>query len=630
MNKTTLKTSMILLLMSVLGIVTMVNFAQNGENKVDDFDDNLNITRIFRLVNSLNKEAEKQQANGFEKRAEMLKNYFQKKTGISDEANLKLKELAAKFQKESERLNAEIKEFRKNQKNKPNDAALASELAKLRESRNKLFADSRQSLSNDMAKDDSEKVLKFLREKVIGKSQKIDKSRLKKSFKKTEELNWFSKISYNEASVFESEIEGYSLIDYDPIAGEIFAMAVTEGRCEVGGDGEHYFDCDSALVYSEIKNELQEVLAEADAYDAGDSTSVEFYATEFNGQPLWNGQYCIYSQHGIEPGDYSLITAESSECVDVEIPETPTIDILWNGNSIKNTTQEAVVGQKIELSVAVTGGTPTNQQWTIDGEKVKDYKINIVDGKAVSAEKTNLESQHLSQSSVQFYWVDGGEGRQIQVTANVNGTPYSATATFNVKRLVVSVTTTTGSTTIYTVEQHQELVFGSIPFSVEGIRFFRNSFQLPTGYSGDTYWLQTINYTSKRTLSDGQTVQTASGIGLDDLFPYSSFDPNSGSTADSPGFCLRVCGDAPSISKLEVQISAEMWLMFKPKNLPNGEESIYVPLKKVNWNWSAIATRGSDFLFTLTNSSNTQNPIAEDTTNFPIWSIIVTGQEPYQ
>lgn len=124
---------------------------------------------------------------------------------------------------------------------------------------------------------------------------------------------------------------------------------------------------------------------------------------------------------------------------------------------ITNTTQEAIVGQKIDLEIAVTGGgTPSNPQWTIAGEKVKNYVVNFSNGSPVSAVKTNLTSQDLNQSSAGFYWVDGGESRQVRYAATINGTLYTASAAFDVKRPTVTVSSTTNTTTIYTSFDHQE------------------------------------------------------------------------------------------------------------------------------------------------------------------------------
>lgn len=313
------------------------------------------------------------------------------------------------------------------------------------------------------------------------------------------------------------------------------------------------------------------------------------------------------------------------------IEVAPKIEILRNGQVINTTTaQNVIVGEQINLSATVTGGTPSSYQWTVPGQKVKNY---VVTNTSSNMSGTVTELDNTNQQNISYYWVDGGEGRQVRYTATVRGRQYSKTAIFNVKRPTVTVTSATHMTTIYTRGQHQELLFGQISFnSTDGIKFTRSDFQVPSGFSGDTIWVQIIDYAYTRTLNDGQTTQTASGVGLDSAFPYSSNDPNAASTQDSPGVCLRICSDSTSKTKMQTRIDADMYLMFKPSNLPSGESAIYVPLRKVTWNWRAIATRRPDFLFELPSNccSNSQNPSGVDTTSFPQWTVLVTGNEPYQ
>ncbi len=320
---------------------------------------------------------------------------------------------------------------------------------------------------------------------------------------------------------------------------------------------------------------------------------------------------------------------------DADVNGKPKIRILRNGNVISNptTTTNVVVGEKIELITTVQGGTPSSKQWTIPGTKIANYVVNYTSGSTTSSGVlTELTSQNLTQSSIQFYWVDGADSRNVQYSITIGNRTYSATAKFNVKRPTVSVTTATNTTTIFTTGQAQRqfLLFGArsiLGTETAGINFARNNFQVPTGFSGDSVWVQKINYSYQRTLTDGQTIQTASGNGLDMRFPYSSNDPNSEFTSDLPGVCLRRCNDSTEIIRMQARIDAEMWLMFKP----SGNNSIYVPLRKVIWYWSASATRGSDMLFTTDpNPSNSDNPSGEDTTSFPQWTTLVTGDEPFQ
>jgi hypothetical protein len=323
MKKLKLNLPIILLLASVLSIANIAGFAQSqntevGNVQTNDFENNQNLVRIFRLINSLNKEADKQQSKGFPKRAEMVRNYFQKKTSVTPDARLKLNELAVNFQKERERLNSAIKEILKIQKDKPNDSALISELEKLRESRNKLYDYSRKSLVDSLTKDDFERTLRFLREEIIGKSKKIDKP---KSIKKQiGNAVWFNNISYNISSV-EDEVSGYSYLDYDPGSGELWGGAVTEGLCEAySGDGEHEWGCRGAWAYAEITSAAGDIIASESADNVGDSAEVYIYGSVFNGAPLEDGQYCIYGEHAVETNhDYQMIYASSSACEDVEI-----------------------------------------------------------------------------------------------------------------------------------------------------------------------------------------------------------------------------------------------------------------------------------------------------------------------
>jgi hypothetical protein len=313
------------------------------------------------------------------------------------------------------------------------------------------------------------------------------------------------------------------------------------------------------------------------------------------------------------------------------IKAKPQIKILRNGQDITSTpqnqnVQNVVVGEKISLTTQVTGGgTPTNKQWSVPETRIKDYQVVYTSPTApTSATKIALNASDLQNTNVDFYWVDGADGREVTYSITVSGKTYFAKAKFNVKRPDVDVTADTGTRDVYleTRRQSQNVGFG-------GIVFTRLNFQLPTGFTGKTYWLQTVSYSNVKRASNGET-RTASGTGLDSIFPYSSNDPNSSSTSDAPAVCLRVCNDSSfSFTTMTTNFNAEMWLIFKPDT----SNSIYVPLKKVSWDWSSVSTQGSDFLFTLTSksfSAYTPNTSIPYTTSFPEWNKLITGREPYQ
>jgi hypothetical protein len=251
------------------------------------------------------------------------------------------------------------------------------------------------------------------------------------------------------------------------------------------------------------------------------------------------------------------------------------LEILRNGQPIAVSgqtpvTQNVIVGEKIDLTTRVTGGTSTqsNHQWTIPGTRIANYAVTYTNSSSPSSGVlTELTNQNLAQPSIQFYWTDGADARNVQYFVKVNNKPYTAIAKFNVKRPTVTVASNTHLTTIYTASQHQELLFGEISRfgrSTFGITFTRNDFQVPTNFAGDTVWVQVIDYAYTRTLTDGQTMQTASAVGLDSIFPYSANDPNATLTRDLPAVCLRVCSETTSMIKMQTRIDANMWLMFKP------------------------------------------------------------------
>lgn len=615
MREIKFKISIILLLVSVVGIAALIGIAQseNTNNKADNFDDNLNLVRVFRLVNSLNKEAEKQETKGFTKRAEMLRNYFQKKTGISNEAKLKLNQLATNFQKESEKVNAEIKEVRKNQANKPNDEAVASELVKLRESRIKLFDSSRKSLNDEFAKEDFERVLKFLREEILERIKNNSKARAKKNPIKKENQEFFENISLN--TTFEAAMDsfmlGYSSVEYDGENKEVWSSSITEGNCEYRDeDGGLENNCSSASVHSVLSDPDGTGIALEDVSLSGSYAESYLYST-----PVVSGQFCIDAEHQIEDQVYFVLYSQSSDCVNVALP---TVKIMWNGNEITNTTQEAIVGQKIDLSMTFTGqGTPTNQQWTIGGEKVKNYVVICPSAPTcqtgTEGKPYDLLTADLNQNSINFYWWKGEDNLQVNFSAIIDGLQYQANASFNVKQpTVTSIDVSTGGVNPRPANAPVELSYGS-PNSIPGVKFVPHI--TDNGIAGNIQWVQTMYSLRRFKWNDNQTPcgysdwQRREGEGLDSTYPYPFLDVSEFSMADSPGINLTT-----SIQKVVATDTAKSWLMFKPQ----GDNSIWIPLKVISWSWNGEAEK-IEGIWQKTIGTRT-TPTVEDPVAFPKWT----------
>ena len=229
------------------------------------------------------------------------------------------------------------------------------------------------------------------------------------------------------------------------------------------------------------------------------------------------------------------------------------------------------------------------------GERIKDYSAS-----STFAAVTNLSPSDLRQSSIAFYWVNGGDGREVSYTVTVNGQIYSAKTTFNVKRPTAALTTTTGSVTISDAWGELAMSFGVR--ATPGITFSCSV----TGFPGSGAWYQVVNYTVRRYQENGGDWYTLSGSDVcDPLFPY----PGGETTTDSPLASL-----SEDIQERCVCDELSMYLMYKPTGT-----AIWVPLRKVDWDWSGHATRSGD-TWTLQSSSHATNPASANCTIPPTWS----------
>lgn len=273
------------------------------------------------------------------------------------------------------------------------------------------------------------------------------------------------------------------------------------------------------------------------------------------------------------------------------------VDIKRDGSVITNTTGNVIVGQKISLTAEVqpTGVTITNQRWTIPPIRVANYVANATSGMVTDLADTP------GGPSVDFYWVDGGDGRQVQISLKVNGVSFAALATFNVKRPTAQVTSTTGTVEVSSANGYLALQYGRP--GTPGILWTANA-TIPQGFSGAFQWVQLAYPSRRRQLSSNGTWEKVDVSGLDTYYPYPFNE-------DSPDTSL-------SNTYLEKQVNTgrvETWLMFKP-SLSN---SIWVPVSKIDWSWSGRAVR-SGSTWTLVSGSHTQNPSGTDSTTHPQWT----------
>jgi hypothetical protein len=284
------------------------------------------------------------------------------------------------------------------------------------------------------------------------------------------------------------------------------------------------------------------------------------------------------------------------------------VHIVWtNGMDITGTSGNSIiVGQQVNLTASVdTPGIATsNFTWSVSGSAISNY---VVASDSSSAQMLPLTQ--TNSASVDFYWVSGG---QQNVTCSVvlnNGSIATSQASFNVQRptaQVAYVKGTVGADSNFYLGNY--LHYGTSDNSgtscepgLDGIVCTYAVNTLP-GFSGIYGWFHLNSSAIQYKQSDGTSKQCLPS-GYDGALPFGS-----ACFYDTPGFSL-----AGHVEVTEAE-SHQTWLMFQP----SVTNSIWVPLKQVNWGWSgdAVLTNGT---WTLPSHSN-PDPTVTDATMHPSWT----------
>lgn len=301
--------------------------------------------------------------------------------------------------------------------------------------------------------------------------------------------------------------------------------------------------------------------------------------------------------------------------VDISVKK---LEILRNGQVISdmnNPVQNVIVGERIDLTTRLVSGSGTvdtatmnNRQWTIPGTRIANYVVTYTSPSAASSGVlTELTDQNLTQTSIQFYWVDGADSRDVQFSARLGNKPYTATGRFNVSRPTVNLSASLGQVDVRLEDDNYWwLRFGNPSFP--RISFIASSF---SGPQGNRSFVQIATPLRRYQLPTGNWCRWA-GVGLDKGFPY---DSNFNSTEDSPGTALNN-GDL----KATASDTFKMYYMFRPTGV--NSPTIWVPLKVINWSWSGEAIPANNTEWRLRSPLKNADP-SVDTTEFPQWTQIV-------
>ena len=279
-----------------------------------------------------------------------------------------------------------------------------------------------------------------------------------------------------------------------------------------------------------------------------------------------------------------------------------------SGNNISsaNSNNVVIVGQGVGLTAQTCGGTFSNFVWNVAGSAFSSYSANYQTGKVVTVFP-------LTNSSVSFYWKDGGS-KSVSCSAVCAGVSCSTNVTITVVRPTAQIISKTGIVGLDAGALHDGV---NTSISTVGISF-TNTLTMPSGYynSGDTNysieWVQKITSTVRRLQTNnvsGDWYRLSASDVLDTTYPY-PFDAGYGNeSSDSPSQGLG----GTLYKSASVNDSFTRWLLFKP----DGGE--WVPLRQVNWSWSAAASLVGG-TWSLTSGTNSPNPTDSDSTAHPEWT----------
>ncbi len=263
------------------------------------------------------------------------------------------------------------------------------------------------------------------------------------------------------------------------------------------------------------------------------------------------------------------------------------------------------VGEQISLicQTEPAGYVLSNILWTVPGHTISNW--------AADASRTYYEPSYpKTNAGVAYYWLDGHQRVEVTVQVVVAGFTLPARTTFEVRR--PNTTITAQIQNVVTVDNNwlvaPALHFGYAP---PGIKF---SYVTDVGAGFSYQWVQTGTVLRRiRNASDGLWYRAGTN-GLDTHYPYLKTMINGIEqewASDSPG-------SGPLNGDLEYTAddSFTMHLMFKPQ--VNAANTIWVPLRQINWSWNghAVLSNGN---YSLADGSAPPPGADADSTSHPLW-----------
>ncbi len=384
-----------------------------------------------------------------------------------------------------------------------------------------------------------------------------------------------------------------------------------------------------------------------DGLDAGSGMYVRSLASDFG--EVFSLHYSVQEYKGGRAATKKIETRrnrrESRKAAKVVVPLG--VRILRDGAPMSQKNRTIVVGEKVNLSLdsPAGGSKPSAFRWRIDGVIVKDFVASRNKGNVVS-----LTLEELTRKDVTFAWASVGSAHHstalARCSAIIDGVEYVATETFEVK--MPSVKTNflrkdfTPSLSVGPNENFQKspdnwyVALGGLDGITPGFVFFCEVAS-PTGEKrGADRWhyVQVVRTKYSYTSKDGRyktwgskDVWACDGKEGEKYYPYA---PDAGKD-NPPAFRLgkQRFDDQPSLrldakdQEATWKFSAQAFVMYKP----GGADSIYVPLRVVEWHIAAEVTRNAGGSWPGFPAKESVRQRTIHTTRFPEWEHHITEKQ---
>lgn len=366
------------------------------------------------------------------------------------------------------------------------------------------------------------------------------------------------------------------------------------------------------------------------AYNADTGQNIPWTNITVDGKsPDTNGyvwkKYSEWSTNNVTPSisgasNYTFTLSETIYKMRIEADEIA--DIVVNTNSISvleltggytnitDITVPGVIGRGVRIWLnSELAFSFTNILWTVGGSVVSNWSWTLTN--------TTLEIDFpKTNEAVNFTWWQTGTN-EIQVQSTYMGETITRKTKYIVKKPPTTFTAASGTIAIDgNHSQGLSVHFGDDRANqTPGMKFEHNG----TAELGQFMWVQTINSTTRRIKKNGNWYKLEGSNLLDNDVPYMDENPTTDSPPQ-PGIDIATQSPEPlntNYSDASANDSFTMHLMYRPS-----ANDVWVPLRKVDWGWSAEAHRYDTGWDWLMGTAPVKTVPANDSpsTGYPTWN----------